>query len=133
MNIFLKSFTLGTTGAIALIFSFVFSQIPSSIKKSSTINNLYARVFPLYFGCMNVILVYFYQYFSVYQNQKKIAILILIMGILSTTIIFLIAYTQQFYNLYFKGWLFYYITVFFLQLFVFTLLIYINKSFNIIK
>lgn len=128
MSTLAKSFMLGTTGAIALLFSLIFGNIPTSLRKETSLSNLYARVFPIYFGCINIIFVY-----ANNSNVSDQNMLIFVISIFSSIILFLIAFLQNFYDLNLFGWSIYILVVFLLHVFILLILSRMNKMFGLIK
>jgi len=127
MGTLMKSFLLGTTGTIALLFSLVFGSIPRSLRKETNISNLYARIFPIYFGCLNMIFVH-----TNTNYANNINMLILIISIISATVLFLIAFSQDFFDLGIFGWTIYYFAIFLLHVIILAILLNIDKMFGLI-
>lgn len=118
---YLKSFVIGSSFSVFIIFYLMVFNLSNNIKQYS--NEKYAIIAPFYFGIMNVISLYIGKKFDLTLRERLLIISV-------TSIILVISYVKIFnvYNLTNSEWNTYYLTIIITHLFAFNIIIYLLEK-----
>ena len=117
MDKYLKSFVIGSSYPVFLFPCYNVSKMGSSERNYTY--QTYTFIAPLYIGIMNVLSLYLASQLSLSLIQRYYLI-----SIISATIVCLFSTYRKAYNYSQKQWIFYYIRIFALHTFLYTVIIY---------